>query len=412
VSTSGITPGDRSRVDSAPRARGMRILLWAELFWPHIGGGPQFSAELADALQERGHELLVITRQDDPLLPSTECLGRIPIHRFPFHQALSGGDIGPLAKLRQRVADLKRHFAPDVIHTTSFGASMFFQSATRHVHPSPLLVTLLGEGDPAGADVDSVLHRALENADWVTAPSQATLDDVRRWVPKCSSRSSVVRSGTIAPTIEPLPLPAGDPSLLFLGRLDHVKGVDLALSALPKILRKHPSAQLVIAGDGPERGSLESQAQELGVNQAVRFIGWVGVDDVAEVIRGASMVILPSRADAFPLVGLQAGFMARPTVAASVGGIPELLVHGETGWLVEPQCAEALAEGVVRLLDDPQLMHRMGQAAHKRCTDMFGFDRIVDEYERLYALIVSKQQSGTQEKRPTSVPPRKGKTCE
>ncbi len=392
-----LEPGPGRSSDSSPDRR-MRILLWAEMFWPQMGGGSQFSTELARAMQKRGHELLVVTRQDDLLLPSEECLGMIPVHRFPFHQALSGGDIGRISEIRQQVAELKATFAADVIHTTSFGASMFFQLATRDISQSPLLVSLLGEGSSESAAAGTVLHRTLEAADWVTAPSHAALADTRRWVPGCSSRSSVIRSGTQRPAAEPKPFPKGDPRLLCLGRLDRVKGFDLAVSALPAILDKYPSARLVIAGDGPERGPLKKQAGRLGISRFVEFMGWVSLGDVPEVVSSASIVIMPSRADAFPLVGLQAGFMARPTVATFVGGIPELIVHGETGWLVEPGSPAALARGVERLLGDPEMMHRMRQAALRRCSDVFGFDRIVDEVEHLYAQIVSTRQPGVQEK--------------
>lgn len=400
--TRGLSSGrPRSGPDPSrgnPLGHRMRILLWAEMFWPQMGGGSQFSAEIARALQKRGYQLLVVTRQDDLLLPSEECLDTIPVHRFPFYQALSSGDIAQISTIRRQVAELRETFAPDVTHTTSFGASMFFQLATCDAFPSPLLVTLLGEGSPEGVGTDTVLHRALKRADWITAPSHATLAVVRGWVPECSEHSSVVRSSTPRPNPAPKPVPTKDPTLLCLGRLDRIKGFDLAISAMPAILRGHPSVRLVIAGDGPERVCLEEQSRRLGVSHSVEFTGWVSMSDVPDIVGAASIMLMPSRADAFPLVGLQAGFMARPSVATRVGGIPELVEHGTTGWLVDPDDPPALARGVARLLDDPELMHRMGQAALRRCSTVFEFDRTVDDYEFLYARIVSAWQSEVQEK--------------
>lgn len=365
----------------------MRILLWAEVFWPHVGGGPRFSAELALALHKRGHEMLVVTRHDEPDIADIDSFHGIPVRRFPFYQALSSGSVEWLAEVRRRVQELKRGFAADLVHTTSFGPSMLFQLVTSRIHPAPLLVTLLGEENPNEATRDTTLHRALQAADWVTAPSRATLDYARRLVPSCVPHSSVVRVATRRPQVEPRPIPA-EPVLLCLGRLHRVKGFDLALTALPTILARYPSARLVVAGDGPEQAALERQAVQLGVRSAVEFLGWVSPSDVPKLINTASILVMPSRADAFPLVGLHAGFMARPVVAARVGGIPELVVHGETGVLVEAEDSVALAQGIKRLLERPEELQSMGTAARRRCMKLFGFDRIVDAYHRLYLKIV------------------------
>ena len=370
----------------------MRVLLWAEVFWPHVGGGPRFSAELARALDERGHEVLVVTRHDDLLVPDVDSLHGIPVHRFPFHQCLSSGRIERLAELRRRIRELRREFGAEVVHTTSFGPSMLFQLDTSRAHPSPLLVTLLGEENPRGSTSDTTLHRALQAADWVTAPSEATLSYARRLVPTCRDRSCVVRVGTRRPAIEPGPIP-DSPALLCLGRLVRIKGFDLAIAVLPRVLDEFPSVRLSIAGDGPERASLERQARELGVDGAVDFLGWVGASDVPALIDAASIVVMPSRADAFPLAGLQAAFMARPVVAARVGGIPELVVCGETGLLVEADDAACLADAILLLLGHPEEAERLGQAARRRSLELFDFDRIADSYHDLYRRIAADWRS-------------------
>lgn len=370
----------------------MRILLWAEVFWPNVGGGPRFSSELALALHKRGCEMLVVTRHDEPDIADVASFHGIPVRRFPFFQALSSGRVEWLAELRRGVQELKRGFAADLVHTTSFGPSMLFQLDTSRTHPAPLLVTLLGEENPQDAPSGTVLHRALEVADWVTAPSRVTLDYARRLVPSCVSRSSVIHVGTRRPQVEPRPIPA-EPVLLCLGRLHRVKGFDLALTALPTILARYPLARLVVAGNGPEQAALERQAVQLGVRSAVEFLGWVSPSDVPKLINTASILVMPSRADAFPLVGLHAAFMARPVVAARVGGIPELVVHGETGVLVETEDSVALAQGIEYLLGHPEETERLGQAARKRSLELFSFDRIVDAYQRLYQKIILDRQA-------------------
>jgi glycogen(starch) synthase len=222
----------------------------------------------------------------------------------------------------------------------------------------------------------------------VTAPSEATLSYARKLVPTCIQRSCVVHVGTRHPRIEPGPIPT-DPALLCLGRLVRIKGFDLAITALPRILEKFPSVRLIIAGDGPERGSLERQARELGVEDAVDFLGWVAPSEVPALINTASILVLPSRADAFPLAGIQAAFMERPVVATRVGGIPELVVDGETGLLVEAENTAGLADAILSLLDHPEKVDRLGEAARERSLKLFDIDRIADSYQNLYRRIVA-----------------------
>jgi len=366
----------------------MRILLWAEGFWPNIGGGPQFSAELAVALRDREHELFVITRHDDPTVPTEDSFHGIPVRRFPFRQVLADRSIDGLARLRRDVIDSKRRAAPDLVHTTSFGPSMLFQADTARAHPAPLLVTLLGEENPTQNASETTLHRALRTADWVTAPSEATLGYARKLVPSCTNRSCVVHVGVHRPRISPGPYPT-EPVLLCIGRLVQVKGYDLAVDALPRILEESPTVRLTIAGDGPERASLERRAFELGVEGAVDFLGWISPGDIPALINTASVVLIPSRSEAFPLAGVQAAFMERPVIGTRVGGIPELVIDGKTGLLVESENSAVLAEAVLRLVNHPQERTRIGWAARDRALRLLDYDRMVDRYEDLYRRIVS-----------------------
>lgn len=366
----------------------MRVLLWVELFWPSMGGSSQFSAELALALKERGHEILVVTRQDEPDVSGVDSFHGISVHRFPFHQVLSRGNIDRLAGLRQDVIDLKRRFAADLIHTMSFGASMLFHMDTSRPHPAPLLVTLCGEENSGNTVRDTVLHRALQSADWVTAPSRATLEYAHKLVPTCASRSSVIYNAIQVPVLPPEPLPFDPPRLLYLGRLSPEKRVDLALDALASLVSQHPSIQLLIAGDGPERERLELQTIALGLRDHVQFLGWVAPGNVPKLINSATLIILASEREAFGLSALEAAFMARPVVAARRGGLPEVVEHGSTGLLVDELDAPHLVEAIAWLLEHPESASRMGKAARTRARTAFNWTDCVDAYETLYEKIV------------------------
>ena len=138
------------------------------------------------------------------------------------------------------------------------------------------------------------------------------------------------------------------------------KGLDVAVRALPAIRASHPDAVLVIAGEGPEREALETLARELGVGDALFLPGRAG--DVAALLERAELLVHPSRWEGFGLVLLEAMLAARPIVATRVSSIPEIVVDGETGVLVPPDDAQALAAAAIRVLDDPGSLGAAGRA--------------------------------------------------
>ena len=364
----------------------MRVLFWSELFWPYIGGAEIFATKLIPALQERGHEFIVVTRQDSPDLPTEDRYKEFPVYRFPFWTTLKGNNIDRLMALRQQVAELKRTFMPDLVHLHGCGpTSVFFHLDTVKAYRSSLLVTLINELSKVKLGVEhELVRRLLHLADWVTGKATPMLTQARELVPEIATRSSVIANGFEVPLLLPETLPFNTPRLLCLGRLAQQKGFDLALTALSFVKDRFPYVQLVIAGDGSERKKLERQVTELGLTDAVELIGWVAPDKVPELINSATMVIIPSRWEGLPSVALQAGMMARPIVAAQVGGLPEVVVQEETGLLVKPEDPKGLAEAIVFLLDRPEGARRMGQAARSRTQEVFGWKQCVDAYDALY----------------------------
>lgn len=361
----------------------MRVMFWSSVFPPSIGGVQTMASSLLLALRERGHEFLVITQRDTPDLPVEDQYEGIAVHRLPV--AAIRTDVDRLMKARREVVRLKCEFDPDLFHTAALSANDFFHLTTLTAHPAPWLVSLLGAWPRS---CDSFFHKALTHADWVVACSAATLRLGCDLAPEISSRSSIIYNAQEPIPVRLRPLGFDPPVLLCLGRLSREKGVDVALAAFAHVLERFPEARLVIAGDGPERDALERQAEELSMGGAVQFLGWVPPNDVPALINAASVVLLPSREDAFPLVGLQAALMGRPTAASCVGGIPEMIVDRETGLLVEREDPRALAGAVESLLERPDEARRMGEAARRRAREVFSFDKHVGAYDELYRTLV------------------------
>jgi glycosyltransferase involved in cell wall biosynthesis len=155
------------------------------------------------------------------------------------------------------------------------------------------------------------------------------------------------------------PEPHAAPYWLVAGRLSEEKGLDILLSALAVA---RPATPVWIAGEGDRRECLEEQARGLGLDEAqVRFLGWR--DDIPELIAGASAVLLPSRREGMPMVALEARVAGVPIVASMVGGVPEVVTHGDGGLLVPPEDVPALAQALRRLEAEGDALRAQAQAS-------------------------------------------------
>lgn len=165
------------------------------------------------------------------------------------------------------------------------------------------------------------------------------------------------------------------------------KGHDVFLRAAAALLREIPDTYFVIAGDGPERDSLEKMAQTLGVADHVRFLGTVG--DVPTLLKSVDLSVLSSVTEAFPLALLESMAAARPVVATNVGSVPEIVVNGLTGFLVPPGAPDQLAEAMLRVLRGPGLARKFGEEGRKRVEEKFTVERMICQTESLLLELVN-----------------------
>ncbi|SEW44470.1 Glycosyltransferase involved in cell wall bisynthesis [Cognatiyoonia koreensis] len=152
--------------------------------------------------------------------------------------------------------------------------------------------------------------------------------------------------------------------LLFVGRLDGVKGVPLLLDAVTRLHKIHPELELVVVGDGPARNDLEKQALTLG--QSVRFMGYQSQDAVADILSETDMLVLPSFAEGVPVVLMEAMAASLPVVTTQVGGISELVENGVSGFICPPGDLNTLTRRIDDLLRDSALCARMGKAGRAK----------------------------------------------
>jgi glycogen(starch) synthase len=370
----------------------MRILYWTPFFLPDIGGIEVLAAKALPKLQQRNYDLVVVTSHGRYDLADETQYNGISIYRFHTRSALGKGNLIQLIGIRQQVAKLKQSFEPDLVHINFSDPSVYFHLSTANAYPAPTLVTLHQNLAYFGlkGGLDTLLGQTLSMADWVTAVSGVTLSGIQAFMPKIRERSSVIYNGLDTPDLLPEPLPFETPQMLCVGRLLHQKGFDLAITAFAALLDRFPRARLTIVGDGPSRFDLEQQAAALGLGEAVEFKGRISPEHVPELMNKATIVVMPSRSEGFPMVALEAAQMARPIVATPVGGLPESVVHQQTGLLVEPEDSLALAEAIAFLLSHPDIARQMGQAGRSRALDIFSMERFVDAYDALYRKLIQE----------------------
>jgi glycosyltransferase involved in cell wall biosynthesis len=351
-----------------------------------------FVHEQVRALVDLGHDVRVMSPKGyaPPLLPrwrafhdvpGVDVFDDVPV-LYPRKLTLPGGRLGHRNADAMRVAIARplravhRRWPFDVIHAhmlvpdgwaaARVGADLGVP-AVATAHRADVL-DVPAQGPRSAARV----REAVEELDQVCAVSvaigdaAAALGTPRRPVRTVANGADtrVFMPRTTAEARARLGVPDEGPVISYVGKLVPRKGVDTLIEAMGILGRRAGGAPLLVAaGIGGMREGLERRAAELGVADRVRFVGKVAHDDVGWWMAAGDVFVLPSLSEGLPTVVCEAMNCGRPVVATAVDGTPEAVRDGETGILVPPRDAPALATALARVLDDPALAARMGEAA-------------------------------------------------
>jgi len=172
--------------------------------------------------------------------------------------------------------------------------------------------------------------------------------------------------------------------LLWAGRMTEEKGLAYLIRAMKKVAAAHPDVTLCLVGDGPLRSRLEALTVELALSENIAFVGERSRSELPNMYAWCDAVVMPSLSEGLPMVLLEAMASGRPVIASGVGGIPELVKHGETGHLVSPGSVEELADGIIELLGRPDLMEKMGIASRKLVEAAHSWDAVASAVYSIY----------------------------
>ena len=246
------------------------------------------------------------------------------------------------------------------------------------------------------------LAEKIRRAAFVVGISSFTRSQMFRWVERAHwSKIEVVHCGLDAA------FHAGDPagatastSLVCVGRLGEQKGHLLLLDAMRRVFDRGHRFSLVLAGDGELRAAVEARVRELGLQGHVRITGWIGSAEVRRELLAARALVLPSFAEGLPVVIMEAMALRRPVVTTYVAGIPELVQHGRTGWLVPAGDEEALADAIVACLGaSDEALAAMGANGRERVLERHDADREAGKLAALFRSAASTPESGAQHAR-------------
>ena len=178
-----------------------------------------------------------------------------------------------------------------------------------------------------------------------------------------------------------------NPLVLFVGRLEPLKGVPVLLEAAQLVLKRMPHVRFVLAGGNHPtltKESLSRLVQQFSLNGQVEFVGYVPSEQLIGWYRRVTLCVLPSYYETFGIAALESMAFGVPVVATRVGGLPEVIVDGVTGFLVAPGNSHALAEKIICLLRDKPLLAEMGQAGRERVKRFFDVESIADLTLKVY----------------------------
>ena len=237
----------------------------------------------------------------------------------------------------------------------------------------------------------AILRVLLPLADRLICVSDAIKRDVLADCPSVTIRTTTIRNGIdqrrFSRSKDPNKIRTdwcvdNGPTLLIVARLTEQKGHRFLIEALPGLLAEWPSLVCFFVGEGECREALWALARKLRVEDACRFVG--AQNNVGDWYAAADVVVLPSLSEGLPFVALEAMAMARPVVATSVNGVPEIIKDGLNGLLIPPRNPQALGEAIRSLLRDPVRAARMGKVGQQDVATTFTVRKMVDDTVRVF----------------------------
>jgi len=367
----------------------VKIAILISGFPPQVLAGTEIATyNLARHLAKLGHNIHVITSLNKGL-PKESFEEGFYIHRV----GVINKRILEFASFSINAFIVLRRIKPDLIHVQSI-LMVLHALLIRTLLRKPVVVSGRGSDIYLASGFDKFIYKlTLARVDAVTAQTNDMKGAIQRLCPRDIfiipngvdidrfSRISKEKAQT------ELNMKGNEKILLFVGRLNLIKGVRYLIEAADIIKQKCENARLLIVGDGEERQNLEELARKLNLSQYISFIGQVPHETVAEYMAASDLFILPSLSEGFPVTILEAMAAGLPIVTTGVRGMPEIVKEGENGFLVEPQNPKQIAEKALLLLEDDELRLKIS-GNNREKTKRYSWENVALNLEEVYTKLL------------------------
>jgi len=291
-----------------------------------------------------------------------------------------------------RVAILLRKLDAPLVHVQTASRASFWRKAVvclmARAAGRPYIVHLHGGGFSRFYEHESgrigrrLIRSILAHASLVIALSEEWRERLLKICP--TARVEVLHNAVRIPASNrQQPCADRHPTLLFLGHLLPDKGVYELVKAFAQIAKRHPDLKLVLGGVG-EADAVRELARQLGVSERVELPGWLGPESKSAALATSTIFLLPSYHEGMPMALLEAMSWGVPVIATPVGGIPQIVTHEVNGLLIPPADVAALTTAIERLLQDPVLMMRLGNAARTTIVSGFSLEDAMRKLDNIY----------------------------
>jgi len=367
--------------------------------YPTYGGSGVVATELGKALALKGHSIHFISYAlpfrlnhfiENIVFHEVE-MSSYPVFEFPLYSLALASKMVEVAKY-EKLDLLHVHYA--IPHATS---AYLAKQMLREVSDLKIITTLHGTDITLAGLEPSFLPLvkfSIEESDGVTAVSrflkEKTLTNYN-----IEKDIRVIHNFIDTSIYKPTETcickkkiaPQGEKLLVHTSNFRQVKRVSDTIRILEKVKKEVP-CKLLLIGDGPDRSECERLSRELGLYDDVKFLG--KQEGLVDILTSADIFLMPSQSESFGLSALEAMACGLPVVSTSVGGLPELVSHNESGYIAEIGDIDRMAKYVVQLLTNPKKYEIFSEAARTRAVEKFEINKIVPEYESYYEEILNK----------------------
>jgi glycosyltransferase involved in cell wall biosynthesis len=392
-----------------PRVSSHKIKVLRVIARLNIGGPAIHVVLLSAGLNRDRFESMLVSGRENPgegsMLDYAQSHGVQPVL---IPEIIGEFSLGPRElQALVRLYRLMRQERPQVVHTHTAKAGFVGRLAARLARVPVVVHTfhghvLQGYYSPRKTQLLRRMERGLAGlTDGIIAVSEQVKRDLVTYGVAAADRIRVISLGL---ELEPflhksrspggfrreLRLHGGERLVGIVGRMFPIKNHRLFLEAAALVAREDPAARFVLVGDGTLRPVLERQAQESGIADRVIFIGWRR--DLPEIYADLDVLAVTSNNEGTPVSAIEAMAAGCPVVATHVGGLPDLISEGETGYLVPPGNAGAVATAVLRVLRQPEMARGVGEAARKAALERFSAQRLITDMEQLYLELLGRKR--------------------